>query len=381
MTRRLALAAVMVLTMVALPSVAAAPADPPPADAVPSAGCGVSDQTPVVEQKRTVVVNGTERWFLVTVPGAHDGTTPLPLVIDYHGLAEGAQIHTLMSGFSAVAEREGFVVAFPQGQFDPVRWNAGPTTQFIGDPNDDLTFTDDIVDSLGASLCLDRTRVYASGLSYGAFMTSLLACGRSERFAAVAPVAGIRLLDPCPQQRPVPIISFHGTDDAIVKFNGGFGALPFSLASPNAVDLNGPGIPANVAGMAARNGCDPTATDTPLTDEVLHRVYRCPADADVELYIVIGGGHAWPGSAFSRAVEAVVGYTTFDIDASQLAWEFFEQFQLPCPDDAQCEEPPASSSSTTTPPGPTSTVSGGTDEVGATRVVAVTTAVVPSFTG
>jgi polyhydroxybutyrate depolymerase len=299
------------------------------------------------------------------------------LVIDYHGLREGAEIHTLMSAFSPVAEREGFVVAFPQGQFDPVRWNASPTTQFIGDPNDDLTFTDDIIDSLGASLCLDRTRVYAAGLSYGGFMTSLLACGRSDRFAAVAPVAGLRLLDPCPQERPVPIITFHGTDDAIVKFNGGFGPIPLGLATPTAADLNGPGIPAYVAGSAARNGCDPTPTDTQLTDEVIHRVYQCPIGADVEFYIVVGGGHTWPGSAFSRAIEAIVGYTTFDISASDLAWEFFEQFQLPCPDDVLCEEPPdsTSTSTTTTAPSTTSTASL------ASANVAAADAVAPSFAG
>ena len=49
---------------------------------------------------------------------------------------------------------------------------------------------------------------------------------------------------------------------------------------------------------------------------------------------MFGGGHAWPGSEFSRAVAAVVGYTTFDINATELAWSFFQQFQLPCPDDA-----------------------------------------------
>ena len=160
-------------------------------------------------------MNGTERWFLVTVPGAHDGTTPLPLVIDFHGLREGAEIHTLMSAFSPVAEREGFVVAFPQGQFDPVRWNASPTTTVHRRPQrrPDVQSTTSSTRS-ARDLCLDRTRVYAAGLSYGGFMTSLLACGRSDRFAAVAPVAGLRLLDPCPQERPVPIITFHGTDDA-----------------------------------------------------------------------------------------------------------------------------------------------------------------------
>jgi polyhydroxybutyrate depolymerase len=339
----------------------------------PSAGCGVSQQGPVTEEQRFLDVNGTQRWFLVTVPGAHDGNKPLPLVIDFHGLSEGAVVHTLMSGFSPVAEREGFVVAFPQGQFDPVRWNSSPGTTFMGDPNDDLTFVDDIIDSLGRDLCLDRTRVYAAGLSWGAFTTSLLACARSNRFAAIAPVAGLRLLDPCPEQRPVPIITFHGTADSIVKFNGGFGSIPGTSSTatsdtvaPAAVDLNGPGIPANVAGMAAINGCDPTPTDIPVSAEVIRRVYDCPAGADVEFYIVLGGGHAWPGSEFSRAIASVIGYTTFDINATELAWSFFEQFQLPCPEGETCVVQETATTPTTTPTSVTP---------------ASTQAVHPSFTG
>jgi len=330
--------ALALLALAVVPTTAAAaPADGPDA-AVPSSGCGTSLTEPVVEEQRFIDIGGSERWFLLTVPGAHDGTTPLPVVIDFHGLAEGAQIHTLMSEFSGVGEREGFVVVFPQGRFDPVRWDADPNSS----PNEDLLFVEGMLDTLGDELCLDERRVYAAGLSYGAFMTSLVTCSLSDRFAAAAPVAGIRLPDPCPQGRDVPIVTFHGTDDAIVLFNGGFGQLPLGAepaATPSAVDLNGPGIPANVAGWAARNGCDPTPTDTQTTSEILHRVYDCPAGADVEFYIVLGGGHTWPGSEFSRVIEQVVGYTTFDVHASEVAWSFFEQFQLPCPTDAACDEP------------------------------------------
>jgi polyhydroxybutyrate depolymerase len=371
---KLKLVAVLVLGVASVPP-AALPTVAAATDALdgpaPSAGCGVSQQNAVTEEQRFVGVNGTERWYLVTVPGAHDGSRPLPLVISFHGLLEGAQIHTRMTEFSALAERDGFVVAFPQGQFDPVRWDASAGTTFNGDPNDDLTFVDNLIDTLGDDLCLDRRRVYAAGLSWGAFMTSLVTCARSQRFAAVAPVAGQRLLDPCPQDRAVPIITFHGTDDAIVLFNGGFGPVPgvSSLSGPApaplAADLNGPGIPANVAGMAARNGCEPTPADTQLTAEIIHRVYDCPAGADVEFYIVVGGGHAWPGSAFSRAIEAAVGYTTFDISASEEAWAFFQRFRLPCPDDAVCDMPAVDD------PAPTST----------TAAKAASTGVRPSFAG
>ncbi len=83
-----------------------------------------------------------------------------------------------------------------------------------------------------------------------------------------------------------------------------------------------------------------------MTDEVIHRVYDCPAGADVEFYIVLGGGHAWPGSTFSQAIASVVGYTTMDISATELAWSFFQRFQLPCGDTDSCPGPTSSSSTT-----------------------------------
>ena len=87
-----------------------------------------------------------------------------------------------------------------------------------------------------------------------------------------------------------------------------------------------PALP--VETWAARNGCDPTPIDTVITPEVTHRVYDCPKDAAVEFYILPGSGHVWPGSEFSRAIEAAVGYTTFDIHATEAAWAFFERFDL-----------------------------------------------------
>src|SRR3954447_4147688 len=203
------------------------PAAAAPTGAVPSAGCGVSTAGRETEVHHDLEVDGLARWYLRTTPSAHDGTTPIPLVLDFHGLAEGAQIHTLMSAFSPVAEREGFVVAFPQGRFNPVRWDADVNA----DPNLDLDFVHAMLDQIESDLCIDLSRVYASGLSYGAFFTSLLACKMSDRFAAVAPVAGILADTPCPSTRPVPVITFHGTADPILPFNAGDGP----------VDLDGAG--------------------------------------------------------------------------------------------------------------------------------------------
>lgn len=306
----------------------------------PSPGCGSSTVGSVEVERHPLDVGGVERFYLLTTPPAHDGRTPLPLVLDFHGLAEGAQVHSQMSNYGATAKKEGFVVAFPHGQGAPVRWDANMTSN----PNADLTFVDQMLDDLGATLCIDTSRVYATGLSYGAIWSSFLTCTRTSRFAAVAPVAGMTIPEGCAPTRPMPAIAFHGTADPILSFNGGVGtglskifAKPADGAPTTAEvttttqppDLNGPGYPKAAADWAARNGCKPGATDTKIKPDIVHRVYDCPANAAVELYIVIDGGHAWPGSEFSKGIGSVVGPTTMDISATELSWKFFQRFQLP----------------------------------------------------
>jgi polyhydroxybutyrate depolymerase len=311
-------------------------------EAVPSPGCGGGDvaevaarATAIREERRTLDVDGVARWYLVTVPEAHDGAMPVPLVLDFHGLAEGAEIHTKMSAFSDVAEDKGFVVAFPQGTGAPVQWKT--TT---ADPaNPDLAYVTRLLDTLGQELCLDESRVYATGLSMGAMMSSTLACTMADRFAAIAPVAGVADPDPCEPGRPVPVLAFHGTADEILLFNGGVGDKlgdvlggqdqPGTTTTTTPVDLNGSGYPETVAIWAERNGCDPEATDKDVSDEVVKRVYECPEGGDVEFFIVKGGGHSWPGSEFSKGLADIIGPTTFDIDASEEIWSFFERFRLP----------------------------------------------------
>lgn len=312
----------------AAPSTTAAP---PPAK--PSPGCGTSTTRAVDKEQRNLDVNGTDRFYLLTTPAAHDGKTPLPLVVDLHGLAEGAQVHTEMSKFGDEAKKEGFVVVFPNGMGSPVHWTAA------GDPaaNPDVAFLDKMLDTLGTDLCIDTSRVYSTGLSYGAIMSSYLTCVRADRFAAVAPVAGITVPPSgCTPSRPMPVLAFHGTADPILLFNGGVDLKALgpktddgATTTTKPADLNGPGYPANVAAWAARNGCKPTPTDTKVTPDVTRRVYDCPANAAVEFYIIAGGGHAWPGSAFSQSIAKVVGPTNMDINATDLIWQFFKRFSLP----------------------------------------------------
>ncbi len=297
----------------------------------PSAGCGKVTPSPSVEAERTLTVNDVARRYLLTVPNAHDGKAPLPVVFDFHGLMEGAEVHAKMSNYSALAEEKGFIAVFPHGTGTPLRWNANPASP----SNDDLTYFDVVLKEIGSALCVDTSRIYATGLSNGAMFTSILLCQRADVIAAAAPVAGLTDSDSCQPSRPVPIVTFHGTIDPILLFNGGVdvSAIPGGAATTEGptttrppAELGGPGYPASAAAFAKRNGCDAEPTDTNVTAEVIHRVYRCPAGADVEFYIIVGGGHSWPSSEFSKSIGKIVGPTTFDIDATRDAWTFLSRF-------------------------------------------------------
>jgi polyhydroxybutyrate depolymerase len=296
---------------------------------VASAGCGSSTAGAVVEEERSLDVDGTDRRYLRTVPDAHDGETPLAVVLDFHGLMEGAEIHAGMSDYSTLAEEEGFVAVFPHGTGEPVRWNINPNS----DETDDLSYVDALLADLSEDLCIDEARVFATGLSNGAMFTSLLACERADVLAAAVMVAGIEDPEGCQPDEAIPVMALHGTADPILLFNGGvdLGAIPgmgdddgppATLPEP---ELDGDGYPAVAAAWADRNGCDPDHTDTEISDEVIHRVWDCPAGAEVEFFIVVGGGHSWPASDFSVSIAAIVGPTTFDVDATVDGWEFMKR--------------------------------------------------------
>ncbi len=177
------------------------------------------------ETKQTLAAPSGERWYFRHVPPAHDGTTPVPLVLDLHGYSEGATVHQLMSGLATFGDEHGFVTITPEGTGPMPQWD----TTIDGN---DVKFVGNLLDKVEEQLCVDTNRIYVTGLSNGAFMTSAIACEFSERVAAVAPVAGVRNLDGCHFDRPVPIVAFHGTADGYVSFDGGLGEKALDLPAP-----------------------------------------------------------------------------------------------------------------------------------------------------
>jgi polyhydroxybutyrate depolymerase len=307
----------------------------PSAAPAQSAGCGVKPAAAPGQTTIHIQSSGVARDYIRHVPTAYDGAKPMPLVVDVHGYEEGAAIQAAMSGFGPYGDRNGFVTIEPDGLGPVPHWDTSLGSK-------DLKFIGDALDNVEKTMCIDTTRVYATGLSQGAYMSSAIACEYADRFAAVAPVAGITaIIKGCKPARPVPVISFHGTSDPILSYAGGLGPGALNLPTPDGKgklkdvkgiknDTKAPSMPQQFAAWAKRNGCTMTLEQAKITSDVTQLRYPCPRGAEVVFYRVTGGGHTWPGSAFSASpvVAQVTGKTTMTINATALIWAFFKAHHL-----------------------------------------------------
>ncbi|MGH8986697.1 MAG: alpha/beta hydrolase family esterase, partial [Acidimicrobiia bacterium] len=211
---RISRAAPLLACLVATAGIMAVPA----AAGAPEASAGCDAATPVApgEERVTTTSGGTERWYHRHVPPAHDGRQPVPVVIDLHGYLEGADVHKVHSDLGTYGDEQGFVTITPHGSGPVVRWDAVVDSA-------DMTFIGDLLDEVEATLCVDERRIFVTGLSNGAFMTSAIACAYADQIAAAAPIAGISDIDGCEPDRAVPVVAFHGTDDGFVAIDGGLG--------------------------------------------------------------------------------------------------------------------------------------------------------------
>ncbi len=273
----------------------------------------------------TIVSSGQEREYLLYVPRSYDSTKPTPLVISMHAAAlwPAAQMET--SQWNRVADEHGFIVVYPSGTtlrgggtgVLPKVWHMGPESVVTN-----VRFISELIDTLEAAYNIDPTRIYANGLSLGGGMAFVLSCTLSDRIAAVGTVAAAQTLpwSWCTDPRPVPMISFHGTADPVVLYNGGPSGDPF-----NPVEF--PNVTTWTANWAQRNRCAPDPVESAVETDVTRLEYiGCADDAAVVLYTVQGGGHTWPGG--KPMPEWMVGPTSRSIDATRQMWAFFCEHQL-----------------------------------------------------
>jgi polyhydroxybutyrate depolymerase len=228
-----------------------------------------------------LVIGGLPRTYQVHVPAGLDH--PAGLVINLHGAGQTGGEQAALTNYNAVADQHGFVVAYPDGidfSWADGRGASIPDRQGV----DDVGFLAALADRLSRDYGIAPGRVFATGMSAGAFMATRLACERADIVSAIAPIAGtLGIAFPCAPSRPVSVLQMNGTDDPVVPFNGGT--------------------------MLGRGGYSDIVA-APAMAQRWRELDRCTAagcaDGTEVVFVQIdGGGHTWP------------------VDASQASGQFF----------------------------------------------------------
>jgi polyhydroxybutyrate depolymerase len=284
-------------------------------DPGPTAACkGL--QMPDGDQVIELTSGGVDRAVLVHMPPDYDPSVPVPLVMAYHFVGSAPASMSQLTGLNAAADAAGMLLAYPVGVNGS--FNAGKCCgKAWEDGIDDVAFTREVLDSISNTYCVDATRVYAAGMSNGAMMAYRLGCELADRFAGVASVAGALHLDgSCAPSRPVPMLAVHGTADAVVPFEGGQGQPPFPVAG----DFVFTSVADSVDVYRTANGCSDFVEETHHQGGAsCRRFTTCESAAPVEICVLDGGGHTWPGGSFPD----LLGETSMDLDASTKIMTFF----------------------------------------------------------
>jgi polyhydroxybutyrate depolymerase len=266
---------------------------------------------------------GRLRQYVLYVPDGADGS----LVLVFHGGGQSAAQAREFTGFDALADRHHFIVAYPEafeGSWADGRGATSAEQQRV----DDVGFAEAIVNDIAKTYAVNRSRVFATGLSNGGIFANRLGCEAAGTFAAIAPVVAsiaTATAESCRPSAPVAIIGIQSVDDPSVHFDGGTagddGKGGRLLGSRAAQEL-----------WRVQNGCSNDVVTTPLPvnvrdgTSVNRRAYsRCRAD--VVWYEIQGGGHRWPPHREAGAREDVAlrenGTSSQNIDASEVIWQFF----------------------------------------------------------
>ncbi len=274
----------------------------------------------------SVVIGGDVRTYLVHMPPQAELGRTLPLVVVLHGGGGDGESAAKQTHFSKEADKEGFIVAYPDGvgrgrllmamlgKKGFYTWNAGGCCAYaMNQKVDDVGFLRAMVAQIERDYSIDTRRIYASGLSNGAMMAYRLACDASDIFAAVGIVAGV-VFPPCEPSQAVSVIDIHGTNDENVPIAGGVGEKAFT-------GTDYPPLRDSIALWVRADDCRKKPKESRPMKNVRLTDYRvCRDGAEVSLYMIEGGGHSWPGG---ERMAHFLDPPSGAMDATDVIWKFF----------------------------------------------------------
>jgi polyhydroxybutyrate depolymerase len=270
---------------------------------------GVSSTPPAgSDVEGSIESGGFKRTYVLHLPPASTRLEPTPLVVAFHGWPMSAARMADVTHLAAVADAHAFAVLFPQGYGDSWSVPGGLATPAHEAGIDDVAFVRELLDSIGPTYQLDASRAVATGISNGGHLVEALACSLADHLIGIVPVAApLRPAGPadCRPSRSVSVLEILGSDD-----------------------LAGVAFPDTLAFWAATDKCPDSSVKSDLPDKVddgtkvaITSFTGCSSGTEVTGYLVIGGGHAWPGGRPIGSVDEF-GRTSREFDASELIWTF-----------------------------------------------------------
>ncbi len=271
----------------------------------------------------SIYVGGLWRTYLIHLPTNYSTSTNYPLVLAFHGGGPlGYQSIQYQSRLSQKADSSNFILVYPEGVkiAGNRTWNAGGCCAPSTNLNiDDVGFVNSLLNNLFTNRPIDTTRVYATGFSNGSLLCYRLANQLSNRFAAIAPVAGDLMYYPWNPSKEVPIISFHSYQDLNVKYYGGV-----------TIGATGTYFPPqdSMFNIISSNYSCSILKDTLYhnTNQYNHLKYsNCLCNSVIEQYISYDGEHSWPDGLSSGGVTV-----SSQFSATYLMWQFFQNYRTNC---------------------------------------------------
>jgi polyhydroxybutyrate depolymerase len=258
-------------------------------------------------QEIEIVSDGNERSFRVNLP--NDTNDSVPLMIILHGLGEtsaswyGVASYTTNQGFATVRPESGTFLN-NAGTGNVKLWNAIlDTTRF-----DDVQFISDIIDYMLINYdFIDHDRIYVLGSSNGGYMAYRLACDLAYRITSFTSVIGNMFLDDdgfdcIDQDRDIPILHIHGTEDPINSYYPGGNGVDI-------LDDQYLTIIESIEFWSNYHQYETMEIDTILSDVSIRYTYSSDsAISNFEHIKVVGGGHIYfygNSYGFSSSQEAI----------------------------------------------------------------------------
>ncbi len=304
-----------------------------------------------------LVHKGLTRFYKVHIPASYKKENKTALLLALHGGGGSAESGPEFFGLNAKADKEGFIVVYPQGTGKKILgksfgvWNAGECCGLAVKNNvDDVGFINALIEKMKTDYRVDEKKIYVTGMSNGAQMAYRLACELSDKIAAIAPSGSEGRFQTCAPKRPVPTLHIQGKKDPCSLYNGGLCGKCASdfwkkIGAPEAYgEWNCLSMHNYMDKWRKINTCSAELKTTFQSKGVACESYGdCPQNAEVTLCSVDNLGHNWagqssygidacdkkPNGAICNLWKKSVGPLSQELNANDYMWEFFKKHPLP----------------------------------------------------